>query len=361
MTKRHVQQTHNQKLGKFFTKNANELLTNYTQYIQHKDVIDPFAGDCDLLDWARNANANTVEGYDIEPVHDNVIKQDTLRQPPAWQNKFLLTNPPYLCSTKNTDKAIYRQWGQNDLYKCHIASFVDTLDEGILILPSNFLSERNAKARTLFFTHYTITNCDYYYYQVFPSATTGIVIFHFRRRKSAENVKFNCNIHYSKHDIQQMYVELEEKYGWLHGKDFFDFIAGYEKYTSRIWTGAEKGYLSQIVVGLLDAGKWQQGFSINEGEAICCRPTQFTTYQMVLHYEVTLENQRKIAQLANQKLQEYRKKYHGLFFSNYMGANQKIYSRAMLNQLFWKCHNIICGNTLQLDFSGEWPPKQKQT
>jgi len=23
--------------------------------------------------------------------------------------------------------------------------------------------------------------------------------------------------------------------------------------------------------------------------------------------------------------------------------------------------NIICGNTLQLDFSGEWPPKQKQT
>lgn len=341
MTKKHISQTHKQKLGQFFTKNVNQLLKNFSSYVKNKNVIDPFVGDGDLLNWALMMGATTAVGYDVEPINDHTVKQDTLQQPPAWTGKLLLTNPPYLCSSKNKDKMIYQQWGQNDLYKCHIASFVDKLDEGILILPSNFLSERNAKARALFFAYYTITTCDYYYYQVFPNATTGIVVFHFRRRASAEKVDFGCNIHYSENDVQKTNVVLEEKYGWLHGKEFFDFISGYEKCSSKIWTGIEEGQLSNVVVGLLDAGKWKQGFSINKGEAICCRPTQFTTYQMVLQHQVTFDNQEKIVHLANQKLQEFRKKYHGLFFSNYMGANQKIYSRAMLNSLFWKCHQIV--------------------
>ena len=337
--KRHTSQTHKQKHGQFFTTNADELLKLYTHLVRDKDVIDPFAGDCDLLHFAASHGARTIEGHDLEPRHDYITARDSILDPPSFQGKFLLTNPPYLSSNKNKDKSAYELWGQNDLYKCHIASFVNEIDEGIIILPTNFLSESRTKARELFFSHYTITQCDYYYYQVFPNTTTGITVFYFRRDADTGERRFPCRVHYSKDDVQYIEIHLERRYGWLYGKDFFEFTKDHERPTGK-WTGKESGFLSNIVVGLLDAGKHPQGLSINTGDPIVCNDTAFTTYQMVLAVDLPLALQRRAVELFNENMQKFRHQYHGLFLSNYMGANQKIYSRSMVSSLFWKCLDL---------------------
>jgi hypothetical protein len=355
--KKHTRQTHEQKHGQFFTTNAEDLLGLYTHLLRDKDVIDPFAGDCDLLHFAVAYGARSVEGYDLEPRQPAVSARDSILNPPAFTGKFLLTNPPYLASNKNKDKGAYAMWGQSDLYKCHIASFADDLDEGVIILPTNFLSESRPKARELFFSRYTITQCDYYYYQVFPNTTTGITIFAFRRDSDTGERRFPCRIHYSSSDVRYVELHLERKYDWLHGKDFFDFIKGPERPIGK-WTGKESGFLTNIVVGLLDAGRAPQGLSINKGDPIVCRDTTFTTYQMVLDVDLPPPLQERVVELFNEKMQKFRQQYHGLFLSNYMGATQKIYSRSMVAGLFWKCLELAeaeaasvqsCSSTVYFD------------
>lgn len=341
MSKRHTKQNHKQKNGQFFTKNANELLARYSHLVAGKVVIDPFAGDCDLLDFAVSHGAKSIVAYDLEPTKENIIKQDTLLNPPEFRGKFLLTNPPYLCSNKNKDKRVYEKYGYNDLYKCHIASFIGQVDEGVLILPSNFLSESRAKIRDTFFKSYTITTCDYYYYQVFPSATTGIVVFHFVRDTSAVK-RFECNVHYSNTNIVKCEVELEEKYDWLFGKDFFDYIDVEQTLDIDKYTGNINGkYLTNIVIGLLDKGKWTQGLTYNTGSPVVCGEKSFTTYQVVSSEPIDIEKQKTIVEVFNTKLRGFRDKYHGMFLSNFMGADQKILSRSFIHKMIQRVYNDL--------------------
>jgi len=340
MPKRHTSQSTKQEKGQFFTKNAPDLLQRYIHHVKGKVVIDPFAGEWDLLDYALSEGASEVIAFDINPQREETFRQNTLLEPPDFENKFLLVNPPYLRSNKNKDKKAYEIWHQNDLYKCHIASFAGKTEEGIMILPTNFLSESERKIRDLFFSMYNITECDYYYYSVFPNVTTGIIVFHFVKNNSKVK-RFKCRVHYSVEDIQEIEVCLESEYGWRHGKEFFDYIKGYNK-TIRKWTGKEDGYLTNIVVGLLDKGKWNQGLSYNNGPPIVCGEKAFTTYQMILDEELDKDTQIKIVELFNERMSYFRKKYHGLFLSNYMGAYQKIYSKTMINSLFWR---VLEGNS----------------
>jgi hypothetical protein len=351
MSKRHINLNHKQIHGQFFTSNAQELLKEYACFVKNKRIIDPFAGDWDLLHWAKENHASTIEAYDIEPQNSETEKRDSLLQPPNFQNLFLLTNPPYLSSNKNKDKKAYERWGQDDLYKCHLSSLIEgKCDEGIIILPSNFLSESRGKARDLFFKNYNILKLDYYYYQVFPNATTGIVVFAFEKQSlnQDDSRTFPAKIHYSKEHIEDVEITLKEQWDWLWGDEFFEFIQLNEPSSFQIqkWTGKESGFLTNVVLGLLDKGAWKQGLSFNEGKVVVCGEKAFTTYQLVLPEEIwgmktgTILNdeiQKQAVQMFNEQLFKHRTKYHGLFLSNFMGADQKILSRNWCHRLFIKC------------------------
>lgn len=83
-------------------------------------IIEPFAGNCDLIKYIKNKNLYEIEYYDIEPKKDYIIHRDTLNNPPSYENKFVLTNPPYLARNKSNDKDIFDKYNENDLYKCFI-------------------------------------------------------------------------------------------------------------------------------------------------------------------------------------------------------------------------------------------------
>ena len=128
------------QLGQFYTTNYDYILKNMSIPKNITHIIEPFAGNGDLLNFIKNKECYTIEQYDIEPKNECIIMQDTLKQPPCYHNKFILTNPPYLARNKNSNKEIYDMYGANDLYKCFILSIIENKCKGgIIIVPLNFI------------------------------------------------------------------------------------------------------------------------------------------------------------------------------------------------------------------------------
>ena len=120
-----------------YTTHAAEICGNLTKYIPVDTIlVEPFTGDGNLLSLFPG---HQWEKYDIEDKGNNII-QDTLLSPPDYDNKWVITNPPYLAKNKAKDKAIFNKYNTDDLYK----AFLLTLEKccgGIIIIPTNFLTD----------------------------------------------------------------------------------------------------------------------------------------------------------------------------------------------------------------------------
>ena len=47
-------------LGQFFTTNSDYILQGFNQFVKYKEITDPFAGNQDLLRWARLNNCKNL-------------------------------------------------------------------------------------------------------------------------------------------------------------------------------------------------------------------------------------------------------------------------------------------------------------
>ena len=132
--------TTKQKFGQFYTTNYDYILQNLYIPENIKKIIEPFAGNGDLLNFIKDKEYYEIECYDIEPKKDYIIQKNTILDPPNFNNSFILTNPPYLARNKSNDKELFDKYKTNDLYKCFIEILI--LNEclgGILIVPLNFI------------------------------------------------------------------------------------------------------------------------------------------------------------------------------------------------------------------------------
>lgn len=336
--KRHTKQNHKQKYGQFFTKNASELLSGYEHIVSGNIVTEPFAGDGDIVEWCLLSGAANVIQYDIEPKNDKTIRNDSILNPKL--EGVVVTNPPYLSKNKNKEKTPYDMWKQNDIYKCHLAAIVaNDIEKGILILPSNFLSERRASIRELFFSSYRMNYVKYFRTQVFDDATTGVVIFDFEKWVPESEMTCRYEIFYDDYSETVTYTS-KQKDGWLVGEHFFKCINGAPPFKVEILREGMKPN-SNIIIGLLDKGKYSLGAHYNDGDPIYCSPKAFTTYQCVLSKEYPIDIQRKAVKVFNDTLNKYRKQYHSLFLSNYMGSKQKILSRYFAERLLSHSIHIV--------------------
>jgi hypothetical protein len=173
--------------GQFYTVNSDYILQGLLKPNSiNKKIIEPFAGKGDLIEWIRKTYQNiTVDAYDIEPKAENIIKQDTLLNPPDYSDSFIITNPPYLARNKCGDKTLFDLYNTNDLYKCFIRSLTQQPNPcagGIFIIPCGFfMSPRDLdlKCRSEFLSKYKITRVNYFEETVFPDTTTTVVSFAF--------------------------------------------------------------------------------------------------------------------------------------------------------------------------------------
>ena len=105
-----INKTNNMKkeLGQFYTKNYEYILQNISIPLNIKDLIEPFAGEGDLLEYIEKSdNKYNVIMFDIDPKKEDIIQRDTLLNPPEYKGRFVITNPPYLARNKSDNKEIY--------------------------------------------------------------------------------------------------------------------------------------------------------------------------------------------------------------------------------------------------------------
>lgn len=98
-------------------------------------IIEPFCGSGELLNFIE------IETFDIDPKIKVSETRDTILNPPSYQDKYILTNPPYLARNKWKEKKLFDIYNVNDLYKCFVKELLtNQCQGGIIIIPLNFWS-----------------------------------------------------------------------------------------------------------------------------------------------------------------------------------------------------------------------------
>ena len=101
-----------------YSKN-NLLLDGLTSFIpKNAFIIEPFYGQGDLV-----KDFSIKEYYDIAFPIGSPHYRDTLLNPPIYENKWIITNPPYLAKNKAKDKTVFNFYDYDDLYKIAISTF----------------------------------------------------------------------------------------------------------------------------------------------------------------------------------------------------------------------------------------------
>ncbi len=209
--------------GQFFTTNSDYILQGFGNFVQNKEITDPFAGNQDLLNWVKNNNCKKVIGFDCDKNYideKNVYFNDSINTPKKY--KFICTNPPYLHKNKATKEIKEKFFSKNsdfeDLYQIAISSILNC-EEGIIIVPLNFLcAENSKKIRKLFFEKFEIKKLNIFSEQVFNDTTYNVISFYFiKKRSSSDKNIIDATIY---PDDKKIKLTLEKRYDWQFGGDF---------------------------------------------------------------------------------------------------------------------------------------------
>lgn len=169
--------------GQFYTVNCDYIMDGLETPPAGARIVEPFAGQGDLLAWLASKDTYTVEAYDIEPRAAGIQQRDTLKTPPDYTDAWVVTNPPYLARNKSGAKDVFDMYDTNDLYKCFLVSLCrQPCRGGILIIPAGFfLSPRDVdvRCRNAFLQRYRLLSVRYFEETVFPDTTTTVVAFSF--------------------------------------------------------------------------------------------------------------------------------------------------------------------------------------
>ena len=187
------------QLGQFYTTNYEYILKNMQIPDNITTIIEPFVGCGDLLSFIKNKQQYHIEIYDIDPKYENTIKQDTLKNPPQYKDKFVLTNPPYLARNKSKNKEIYDKYDCNDLYKCFISILIENIcSGGIIIIPLNFISSIRKSDITLrekFLKIYSIHTINIFEESVFKDTSYSVCSLYFTKKTSTVDDDINVFIY----------------------------------------------------------------------------------------------------------------------------------------------------------------------
>jgi hypothetical protein len=328
-------------LGQFMTTNYEYILQNLAVPPQ-VDIIEPFAGNGDLLNILTHDQRARAECYDIDPKHSFVVRRDTLLDPPDYSNKFILTNPPYLARNKSTEKRAFDKYNTNDLYKCFILQLIAaaTAPEpppvgGILIVPLNFWSSIRAadiELRRQFLEIYHICHINIFEEQVFEDTTYTTCAFAFEYYGGAtprDAAPVSITLYPAGENI---HVRFCDRNNYMIGGEIYN-LAPPRRRAGRLThkncaAALDAGTMTHIVVKCIDdtapiAFLWEENGA--ETRIDNTPNTSARTYMSltVAAPAISRDEQRELMEKCNLFLSNYRKKYHSLFLCNYRENNRK--------------------------------------
>lgn len=142
------------ELGQFFTKKNSWLKNNiraFIESIEFKKIVDPFAGEGDLL--KPFMHIHEVNGYDIDKDLGWVLN-DSLKFIPYHHDDLCITNPPYLAkvsASKNKICSVTQYFDLypsiEDLYIIGINQCLNSFNYGVAIVPETYQLSSNKSKR----------------------------------------------------------------------------------------------------------------------------------------------------------------------------------------------------------------------
>ena len=270
-----------------------------------------------------NIGHYNIEAYDIEPKAQNIIKRDTLKNPPDYSGKFVLTNPPYLARNKSSNKEIFDKYKTNDLYKCFIKELLTNSPiGGILIIPLNFWCESDNKMRKMFLKKFQVISLNIFEEQVFADTTYTVSSFEFiLKKRDAEEETITVNIFPTGKTFQ---IFLDESTNYTFGGEIFTLKQNRDIKVDRLTRKNldEEKYITNILVKCIDDNsKNMLGLSIvSPEERYVDRTANLSarTYAtLVVKPALTEKRQKELVKRFNEFMKEKREQYHSLFLTNY--------------------------------------------
>jgi hypothetical protein len=334
--------TTKKKLGQFYTTNYEYILQDLFIPDNVVRIIEPFAGNGDLLKFIENHQNRRldrrpyeIECYDIDPKKESIVKRDTLLDPPHFSGAFVITNPPYLARNKSKEKQLFDQYNTNDLYKCFLQILIDTEGclGGIVIVPLNFfcsIRKNDVELRKHFLEKYTIRMINLFEEQVFEDTKYTTCSFQFETALKTDippdfPSEIHCRIYPSKKDL---YFRLNSENQYTIGGEIYA-LPQTDRYRIERATKntKQKENITNILVKCIDDNiRSQIGLSIVDtaadryiDETPDLSARSYAT--LVIDPPIDLEKQKKIVERFNVFFQEKREQYHSLFLTNYRESN----------------------------------------
>ena len=335
------------QLGQFYTTNYEYILSNMEIPNNVDTIVEPFVGNGDLLKFIKtNAKSYTVEMYDIDPKIANTIKQDTLKNPPDYTNKFILTNPPYLAKNKSKEKDIYIQYKCDDLYKCFIINIISNICQGgIIIIPLNFISstrKADIELRKKFLEKYSIKIINIFEEQVFDDTSYTVCSIYFKRKLTSGDNNIKMYIYPSK---KEMNISLTSANNYTIGGEIYNLPQN-SKYIIGRATKKTKENITNILLKCIDDNiNSQLGFKIVSDENKFIDNTQNLSARsyatLVINKSLTLEEQSQLVDKMNEFIKKKRKIYNSLFLTNYRESNSIARKRISFDLAFKICNYML--------------------
>jgi predicted RNA-binding protein YlxR (DUF448 family) len=325
------------ELGQFYTKNYNYILQNMKIPIETENIIEPFAGAGDLIEYIRQYDKTYhIVMFDIDPKKEDIIQRDTLSNPPEYKGQFVITNPPYLARNKSVNKEIYDKYDVNDLYKCFIVNIInDPCEGGILIIPLNFISSTRKSdliLRKRFLSIYSIIQLNIFEEQVFSDTSCTVCSLLYTRAGSGLADKggvditndINIDIYPSKINLK---IQLNKDNNYTIGGEIYNLVSKHDKYRiKRLTTKNLSEKNTNIVIKCIDdnsksmiRAEYVDDENIFIDNTAKCSARSYLT--LIINPSINEEKQKKLVDNFNNYLSENRKKYNSLFLANYRESN----------------------------------------
>lgn len=311
-------------LGQFYTDNAEYILNGFTV---PKKIIEPFAGKGDLIRWAKSHGAETIQAYDIDPKCADCISQDTLSNPPKYDEEFVLTNPPYLARNKTKNKYLFDKYGYNDLYKIFLATLCqDPPNGGIIIIPAGFFMSARKKdtyLRDKFMETFAIKMVKIFEEATFNDTSTCVACVEFYKAPPQNSREILWKFMPS--GEERLFTHCQN-IGWIVGGEIFNQSRG--PIVSRHVKGALPRGEQQlnILLNSLDSGKKGGEIKLTYEETIYEGKLSSRTYASIRVAgcrEITQDEQKIICEEFNQYLAKKRAEYNSLFLPHFREYSRK--------------------------------------
>lgn len=316
--------------GQFYTTSSSYILDGFT-LPSHTKIIEPFAGAGDLITWIhQNGHHEEIEAYDIEPKSDGIQVRDTLLNPPCYDGKYVITNPPYLARNKSSHKEIFDKYHTNDLYKCFIKSLVNTgCLGGIIIIPAGFFfsyRENDFQLRHNFMSNYKIIGVHYFEEQVFDDTTTTVVAFQFEK---SETILTDQSIPWVRFPSKEVMIfRVSSLCDWIIGGEIYGLDVSPEVRVSRFVLGRQLKPGEQqtfLLLNALDSGKANGRISLSyKKDYIYPAKETSRTYATLIISGMTLneEAQEQLCIQFNEYLERKREEYWSLFLPQFRESKE---------------------------------------